>query len=451
LNTPARAAAIAHSGSFAEIRRCGRKDAHGSLLPERNPEGRMAQTPLFRPAAVAAQRASAYGRITLVRPLSAAVLTAAACSAAAAIIAVLVWGTYTKHTTLRGELVPSRGVIEVQAPQHGTIIDRRVREGERVHRAATLFVLSSERLSAERGATHAAVSAHLGARQRSIEAQIRQTRLLERAELAAMAERVRMLQVERVNVEAAAAEQLQRVAYAEEAADRYGAVNAQGFVSDEQLLMRREGALDQRVRAQSLDRELTRVERELAEAASAAAVVPLSFANQIAELERAVDDVQLQIAENEARRNALAVAPQSGVATAVTAQIGETVEAGETLAIILPEDGRLYAQLLAPSAAVGFLRAGDEVRLRYDAYPYQKFGHYRGTIRSISGAPRSAGQSSSAFYVVVVELAEQTVHAYGTARSLRAGMSVEADVLQETRRLYEWILEPLLTLRREFH
>ena len=36
--------------------------------------------------------------------------------------------------------------------------------------------------------------------------------------------------------------------------------------------------------------------------------------------------------------------------------------------------------------------------------------------------------------------------AYGNAQPLQAGMVVEADVLQEKRKLYEWVLEPLYSL-----
>jgi membrane fusion protein len=45
-----------------------------------------------------------------------------------------------------------------------------------------------------------------------------------------------------------------------------------------------------------------------------------------------------------------------------------------------------------------------------------------------------------------VALESQTVQAYGEPRGLLPGMAVEADVLGERRRLYEWVLEPLYAL-----
>jgi len=47
---------------------------------------------------------------------------------------------------------------------------------------------------------------------------------------------------------------------------------------------------------------------------------------------------------------------------------------------------------------------------------------------------------------VLVSLNEQTVLAYGQPEALRPGMRLEADVMGERRRLYEWVLEPLYSV-----
>jgi membrane fusion protein len=123
------------------------------------------------------------------------------------------------------------------------------------------------------------------------------------------------------------------------------------------------------------------------------------------------------------------------------------------LAALVPEDARLVAELYAPSRALGFVEPGDVVRLRHAAFPYQKFGHAMGAVLEISAAPLGAAAASAAvrgepLYRVVVALDSQTVLAQGVERPLLAGMSVEAEVLLETRRLYEWLFEPLLGLAR---
>src|SRR5690606_29348089 len=96
------------------------------------------ESPLFRHAALEAKRTSALGEIVLVQPLSFIAGTAAAAAVGAVIVGFFVWGTYTKHTTLGGQLVPNLGVIEVHAQQPGTIIEKHVAEGDAVSRGDTL-------------------------------------------------------------------------------------------------------------------------------------------------------------------------------------------------------------------------------------------------------------------------------------------------------------------------
>lgn len=151
-------------------------------------------------------------------------------------------------------------------------------------------------------------------------------------------------------------------------------------------------------------------------------------------------------------------APVDGVATAVVGELGQMADARRPLLSVVPADSRLEAQLYAPSRAVGFVKPGAAVRLRYQAYPYQKFGHAEGKVVSVARTALPAGEISALLpagvenqtheplYLITVALTAQTIRAYGKEHPLQAGMLLEADVLQETRRLYEWVLEPLFSL-----
>ncbi|WP_431260856.1 secretion protein HlyD [Roseateles chitinivorans] len=119
---------------------------------------------------------------------------------------------------------------------------------------------------------------------------------------------------------------------------------------------------------------------------------------------------------------------------------------------------RLLAQLYAPSRTVGFVQPGQPVWLRYAAYPYQKFGMARGQVAQVSPTPIapqdlpagqaqalvSAAQANEPLYRIDVRLDRDDIAAYGQAVPLRAGMALDADVTLERRRIWEWLLEPLL-------
>ena len=107
----------------------------------------MKRNTLFRQAASEAQQTKWLGDIVLVRPLSFTFLTIFAVTLAAIVICYLVAGTYTKRTTVSGQLIPNKGLIKVYASQPGIVQEKLVTEGQKVKRGDVLYVLSSERQS----------------------------------------------------------------------------------------------------------------------------------------------------------------------------------------------------------------------------------------------------------------------------------------------------------------
>jgi membrane fusion protein len=103
------------------------------------------------------------------------------------------------------------------------------------------------------------------------------------------------------------------------------------------------------------------------------------------------------------------------------------------------------------------------VYLRYAAYPYQKFGLYAVRISAVSSTPFAPNElppnlaqqllsqagSNQALYRINVELADQSIRAYGEDVALKPGLTLEADVLQERRKVWEWVLEPVLAARQQ--
>ncbi len=108
-----------------------------------------------------------------------------------------------------------------------------------------------------------------------------------------------------------------------------------------------------------------------------------------------------------------------------------------------------------PARAIGFVAPGQSVRLLYDAFPYQRFGTYRGTVESVATTMLAATELPEPVlllkepaYRVKVALDRQTVDAFGREVALQPDMTLRADIILERRSLVEWLLEPLLSARR---
>jgi membrane fusion protein len=205
-------------------------------------------------------------------------------------------------------------------------------------------------------------------------------------------------------------------------------------------------------RRASYDRELLSVQSQLRE-------LPLRSRNELAQVDRSVAELEQQLAEAEARRQIIVSAPEDGTVTGIQTELGGNATANVPLMSLVPAGSVLQAQLFGPSNAIGFIRPGQQVLLRYQAFPYQKFGMYEGVIRSVSGSAVSPAEmtqqlaglanlngANEPVYRVTVDLARQTAMAYGQPVPLQPGMRVEADVMIETRHLIEWVLDPLYSL-----
>lgn len=77
-------------------------------------------------------------------------------------------------------------------------------------------------------------------------------------------------------------------------------------------------------------------------------------------------------------------APVAGLVASRLVEVGQAVQPGQPMLSLLPEGSQLRAQLLVPSAAIGFVKKGDQVLLRYKAHPYQKFGSHIGRVIRVS-------------------------------------------------------------------
>ena len=414
---------------------------------------------LFRKEVLEARPDAGFGEVSMRAPLSFTVWCTLSALVAGGLLALLVFGQYTKRTRVAGITVPAAGVLKVTPPQPGIVIERRVEEGERVESGQVMFVLSSERTigstGRERGAQGAILEQLDGRRASLTEELARRSRLLDE-QGAATARRLGALQAEAHQLRRELETQAAREASAADHLARYEELARQNFVSPVTARQRRDELLEQTARRQALERTLLAVQRETGVVSSELRQIPLRAEQQRAELEREMAALGQDIVGAEAARTVVVTAPQDGVVTAITAERGQAV-ALQPLATLLPRDSPLEAHLFAPSRAIGFVEPGQKVHVRYAAYPFQKFGQYDGEVMQVSRTALAPAElppqlplpaHAEGLYRITVRLALPHVMAYGRPQALTAGMQLEADVMQERRRLVEWVFEPLIALGR---
>ncbi len=399
------------------------------------------------------------------RPLSFSVVCWAALGITVLLVSLLVYGQYTKRARVMGVLAPERGVIKVIPPQAGLIVARHVNEGDRVKAGDKLFTLSLERVT--QNANQASASGSGAALLESFKAR-KNNLTLERSNQTALAAQQRQQlsasitngELELTQLRREITTQTSRVKSVEGQVAKLQALADQKFVSEMALQQKSDELLDQQSRLLSLERALGERNRALVTLRGEFEQLGLKNERERAAIDRSVMELDQATITTEAQREIIITAPQAGTIATVQAEPGQ-IATGQPLLAILPDGAQLQAHLFAPSASVGFVAPGQTVRLRYAAYPYQKFGQHQGQVIAVTRVPfgaqelpanlgqtvMAAAQMGEGLYRITVGLNEQTILAYGQQQVLVAGLQLEADVLQETRSLLEWLFEPLFSIQ----
>jgi membrane fusion protein len=355
--------------------------------------------------------------------------------------------------------VPQVGVLRILAPQPGVVVQVPVQEGEDVVKGAPLVVLSTDVHSEARGATLDEVVQRLMSRRASMAAERGRHQQLYEQETQNLFKRLTGLRLEMRHVEAQIALQNSVILLSQRVVERQQWLNQRGLAPAQHLEEAQENSLEQTQKLRELERSRITLQQQDSALETELRELPIKSQTQLAEIDRSVAALDQDLAEAEARRQIVITAPQSGTVSGIQIEPGGSAGTNVPLLSIVPTGSKLEAQLFSPSRAIGFVRPGQRVLLRYEAFPYQKFGTYEGTVANVSRSavspselPQQLSGLTSLFganepvYRITVVLTRQTAIAYGKSVPLQSGMRLEADVLMETRRLFEWVLDPVFTL-----
>lgn len=412
-------------------------------------EGESKILPLFRPEAVQAQTGTGLGEIILSQPLSARLLSAISLFIALSAIVFLFVGQYTRRVRVEGFLLPEQGVLRIVPPQTGIVRELRVREGDVVSKGDVLYVLSSERSVADAPSTEARIVERQRERLASLTADVKDLDTRQRGQLRSARERAEGLALELKSIDANVAVAEQQLQLAVDSYRRYEKLRASKVVSELDMERLKQSELDRKAGLESLRREKLSAQNGLRAAQVEIDELPLRQRAERGALDRDIAALEQSLVESEARREVQVIAPEAGRVAAVIAVAGQGVSPGQTMLHLLPSESSLQASLYVTSAAIGLIRNGQRVKLRYPAFPFERYGHQEGEVASVATSAVRAEElpfplaTTEPVYRVQVKLDAQTVGPEGRRHALQAGMKAEADVMLDRRRLIDWMFEPL--------
>jgi membrane fusion protein len=397
------------------------------------------------------------GAINLATPLGFIWWALLAAALAAAIVLFLVFGHYTRRAEVTGQLMPSAGILALSAKTTGTVARTMVHEGEQIEAGQPLIEISADLISASMGDTGAVVSARLHAQ----EAQVRTTLVNLQPQAEAQAKdlhaRIGMLQAQMRQIDGQLSLQRQQAETTAHLLKKAAPLHQRGIISTVEFDQYQATALSQQAGIKTLRRQRLDTQQQLSALQAKLKQLPLDTAAKANRLRGQLAQLDAQLAQNEAARGTVLRAPRAGVISTLLVKAGQNVADGQPVLSILPRGAKLEAQLLVPSSAIGFVKPGNQVVLRYRAYPYQKFGQQYGKVVQVSRSALGHTEASTLLgrnvaiplYRVLVALDRQSIEAYGKPEALKPGMALDADILLDRRTLWQWVFEPLYGLRQQ--
>lgn len=414
---------------------------------------------LFRKEAIDAQRQKFLGEASVAQPVRLWVYTTVACVIAAIVVAVAIWGQYTRRERVQGYLTSVAGVATVRMPDGGTVTDLLVKEGDVVAQGAPLARLSIDRSGVNDAAGSEQVTAEIRRQLAQMQVEREQVATLGKNQVQQARERVASLEGELRQADQQIRLQTERLESSKSVLKQWRDLKAQEYISPIYIQQKEQDVQDQEIKVQETRRQRASLAKDLSDAQLKVPASQAQSAAQLEQLDQRASTTAQRLAEvtlkreQDVKREMVIAAPIAGTVTNIAPTRGQTVSADGVLATLVPKDSPLQAELLVPTRAIGFVRSGQPVNLRYEAFPYERFGQYRGAVDKVGRTVLLQGDTIGPInirepaYRVTVKLDRQTVRAGDEDLPLRAGMVVGADLLMEKRSLVEWLFQPVLQLR----
>ncbi len=443
-------------GSLAEMQKDRLPLTLITLKSEQENEGGPARPKLFRQQALDFQHSGRqWGEVAVLRSVSTKVVAWFIVVVFAAILPFLGLAHYARKETVQGYLTPTSGTAKIFTATSGVITGVYVHEADEVEEGRPLLTIATAQTASDGQDVNVTILNALSIQQDLLRHQIAAEEQRITSERERLTATLRGVATGITQLNEQIITQGERIRLSESLVSSASRLVSQGYLSDLEYKRRQEGVLEQRQSLNALTRQLSGMQNELIETRSKLDQLPTVMAERIQALRGELSTTEQRITEINGRRAYVIRAPIAGRVSTLQATVGQYADPKRLQLEIIPSEGGLKAELFVPTRAAGFVKAGQQVRILYDAFPFQNFGTYRGTVIHVSKTILTGSDSAGPItlkepaYRATVALERSDIDAHGETIPLQADMLLRADIILERRSLAHWLLNPLLSARRQ--
>ncbi|MBE0369990.1 HlyD family efflux transporter periplasmic adaptor subunit [Pseudoalteromonas sp. MMG013] len=408
---------------------------------------------LFRKEVMENKQHRLEGAVSLVQPPVFKTLTMLILTVVVISLCFLSIGKYTRKERVSGVIEPNTGLLRLKASQTGVISEILVKEGEYVAKDAPILRIASAKHSKHAVELNQALLNQYSFQLQSLEQQLQKQNLQDKLDINELSQQKRVAVARLVELDLQASTFSERLKLNEQMVTQISTLKGTGYISELELQRQRDTLLSLKQQASSIKSERLSLQSQIEQLDNQLTKLPLEQSNRLSQLLSQKADLQIQLSSIEQQRLGELRSPKAGIVSGLLAKVGKNVAEGQNLLSVLPENSKMQAVIFVPTSAFGFVNEGQLTRLRYHAFPYEKFGVYDGEIIEVSNSvilpdeTNTPGIITDPAYRVVVSLHEQQVQAYGKSSALRPGMMLDADVIIEERSLLRWLFDPVFSIQ----
>ncbi|WP_241618257.1 HlyD family secretion protein [Rosenbergiella epipactidis] len=422
----------------------------------------MKDNELFRKEALYHQRNHWLGKALLLKGIPLWLVVTCTLIFITIAFVALIKGDYTRRVNVRGEIFSQQQTVTILAPQQGMIAKNYVEIGQTVKKGVPIYALD---ISRDTQSGNLSENSKL-----SIHQQISLTKDIikklnenKKNNIEKLTQQLIEYKQSYDNTKQLVGNSLHGLNEMKESMKNYDEYLKRGLISKEQSYNQRYLFYQQQSSWQNMNSQLIQENLQIINLESEINSTSADFDNRISEYELKLSEFNRMLAEVDANDQLIITSPVTGKIENLAFTEGQMFSLGDSLVQILPGEKQHYQLMLwLPNHSVPFVRPGDKVNIRYDAYPYEKFGQFSGEIISLSrvpatesemlsykgSSPVTAQQPKEAYYKTVVALSDQVLHFDDRSLPIGNGMSAEVTLFLEKRPLYQWILSPYYDIKR---
>lgn len=406
---------------------------------------------LFRKEALSSFDNKFTGRPLLAQAISTTVTAYLSIVIVITTISFFYFCSYTRKIQVTGVIMPKGEVIRVYNNYDGIIDSVHVREGASVKKGDLLFTIVNDRINSLKYVQKNSIDIIEEKIHIYMDA-LNNIKSLKNKKIKMLNNKINSLKKELTITDEAYKLLNEKLVISSSNLLKYTRLREKNTISQSQLDQIKLEHIESEIKTNDALSRRNKLVSDINELELTAANIPLEIKKEQIELKQELMELNIRLSNAKLERENQVLSPVDGTISSLNAFDGKNINRSHLLAVLVPDSIVMEGILRIPNRAIGFIKHGDMVRIRLDAFPYQKFGAINGHVEHVSTVALlpyempDLTNNKDMLYAVRVTLDSTEITAYGRTYPLKPSMTFSADVMMDRRRIYEWILEPLYSI-----